>query len=161
VIIQHSRWLAKLGAIGYDALIRLNRILNYFAHKLGKPNVSLSKRIKDNVKLALKYIGDFEKTAAQAAISRKFDYILCGHIHKPQKCLISNGPGQVLYLNSGDWIENLSALEYYEKEWSVYLYKDDPRMELDNPSDTLMPDQSDLEEKELFRRFLNEITMQI
>jgi hypothetical protein len=31
--------------------------------------------------------------------------------------------GSVMYLNSGDWVENLTALEYHDKTWCIYEYK--------------------------------------
>jgi hypothetical protein len=43
--------------------------------------------------------------------------VVCGHIHQPADKLIETGSGVVRYLNSGDWIENLTALEYQTGEW--------------------------------------------
>jgi UDP-2,3-diacylglucosamine pyrophosphatase LpxH len=81
VTMKYSKWLAKLGAIGYDLLILLNRAVNFLYQKLGKGPVSMSKRIKNRVKGAVKFVNDFEQTAAEIAISNKFDYVVCGHIH--------------------------------------------------------------------------------
>ena len=80
----------------------------------------------------MKFISNFEETASELAIENKFDYVICGHIHQPQKRIVANHKGHCLYLNSGDWIENLTALEYQHGEWSIYTYdkshypKDDP-----------------------------------
>ncbi|MFM7195959.1 MAG: UDP-2,3-diacylglucosamine diphosphatase, partial [Bacteroidota bacterium] len=92
-----------------------------------RPKVSLSKQIKDSVKTALSFIDNFEQTAADIAIDNGYDYVVCGHIHKPAKRDITTEKGSVVYLNSGDWVENLTALEYHGGKWSVYHYKDDPR----------------------------------
>ena len=78
--------------------------------------------IKDSVKKAVSFISDFETTAAEIAIQKKYSYVVCGHIHKPQMKEIENEHGKVLYLNSGDWIENLTALEYNDGKWEIFNY---------------------------------------
>ncbi|WP_165750246.1 UDP-2,3-diacylglucosamine diphosphatase [Cellulophaga sp. Z1A5H] len=123
--IQNAKWLAKLGGYGYDFLILINRIMNWCLTKMGREKYSLSKRIKNSVKGAIKYINDFEKTAADLAIENGYDYVVCGHIHQPKKELYENKNGQCIYLNSGDWVENLTALEYSFKRWKVYHYNND------------------------------------
>jgi UDP-2,3-diacylglucosamine pyrophosphatase LpxH len=131
--VQHSKWIAKLGGIGYDFLIRLNVLTNWFLTKLGKEKYSFSKKIKNNVKNAIKFIGDFENAATELAIENEFDYVICGHIHQPQVREVKSKNRNCVYLNSGDWIENLTALEYHNKNWSIYTYnKYDFKEELDS-----------------------------
>jgi len=125
VTMQYSKWLAKLGAIGYDTLILLNTFVNWVLKLIGKGKISLSRRIKDSVKSAIKFINDFENTAADIAIDNEYDYVVCGHIHHPQMRTIKTDKGQVEYLNSGDWIENLTALEYNKGAWKLYNYAED------------------------------------
>jgi UDP-2,3-diacylglucosamine pyrophosphatase LpxH len=126
VVMQHSKWLAKLGAIGYDTLILINRFANYISQKMGRGKLSFSKRIKNSVKGAVKFINNFENTVCEIAAENKYDYVICGHIHHPEikEVVTKNGP--VTYMNSGDWIENLTALEYSDSKWRVYSYADDP-----------------------------------
>lgn len=126
VTMQYSKWLAKLGAIGYDTLILLNTFVNFILRVFGRGKISLSKRIKDSVKQAVKFINDFEKTAADIAISNGFNYVVCGHIHHPEMKTITTEKGEVIYLNSGDWIENLTSLEYDKGAWRIYRYTEDP-----------------------------------
>ena len=90
----------------------------------GKGKISLSKKIKDSVKSAVKYINNFEDTAINIAIENQFDYVICGHIHQPIIKEIETKNGKTMYLNSGDWIENLSALEYNNKEWLLYKFNE-------------------------------------
>ncbi|UII25617.1 UDP-2,3-diacylglucosamine diphosphatase [Fulvivirga maritima] len=125
ITMQHSKWLAKLGAVGYDSLILLNTLVNFISKSLGKGKISLSKRIKDSVKSAVKFIDDFEGTAADIAISNQYDYVICGHIHHPQMREVITDKGAVTYLNSGDWVENFTALEYNDHQWSLYQFLDD------------------------------------
>jgi UDP-2,3-diacylglucosamine pyrophosphatase LpxH len=120
--VQHSKWIAKLGGLGYDYLILLNRFVNWCLLKIGKEPYSFSKKIKASVKKAVKHISDFEKTATELAIEKKYDYVICGHIHEPKMLLKENKNGATMYLNSGDWVENLTALEYNKKRWKLYRY---------------------------------------
>jgi UDP-2,3-diacylglucosamine pyrophosphatase LpxH len=125
VIMQNSKWLAKLGAKGYDTLILINRLFNHISEKMGRGKLSFSKKIKNSVKSAVKFINDFEQIAADIAISNAYDYVVCGHIHQPEIKKIKNKEGEVTYLNSGDWIENLTSLEYDEGAWKIYQFDKD------------------------------------
>jgi len=125
VSIQNAKWLAKLGGYGYDLLILLNRMINWMLVKLGKERYSLSKKIKNGVKSAVKYISDFEKVVSDLAIEKGYDYVICGHIHQPKMLVKENKHGKTTYLNSGDWVENFTALEYQFKRWKIYNYNSD------------------------------------
>ena len=123
--IQGSKWLAKIGGKGYDWLIRFNHIINTVLDRLNRPRMSLSKKVKKSVKQAAKFIQDYEKIAADHAIDQNYDRVICGHIHQPQIRTIHNQKGSVVYMNSGDWIENLSALEFIDNEWRIYRHQED------------------------------------
>ncbi|WP_026463589.1 UDP-2,3-diacylglucosamine diphosphatase [Adhaeribacter aquaticus] len=125
VTMKHAKWLTRLGAKGYDLLILLNRLINYFCSKLKYDKILLSKSIKNRVKSAVKFINDFEQTCAEIAIENNYQYVICGHIHHPEIRQITTNNGQVTYLNSGDWIENLTALEYSGGTWHLYKYLED------------------------------------
>ena len=124
VTMQHSKWLAKLGAVGYDTLILINSLVNFCSHKLNGGQVHLSRNIKNRVKGAVKFINDFEQTASDIAIDNGYDYVVCGHIHHPEMREIVNDKGRVTYLNSGDWVENLTALEYGEGGWVIHRFQE-------------------------------------
>jgi UDP-2,3-diacylglucosamine pyrophosphatase LpxH len=125
VTMKHSKWLAKLGAAGYDMLILINSAFNWYRQKIGKEKYSFSKRVKDSVKSAVKFINDFETTVADIAIDKGYQYVICGHIHQPVIKEMNTAKGEITYLNSGDWIENLTALEYHDGTWEIYKYADD------------------------------------
>jgi len=154
VTMQYSKWLAKLGAIGYDTLILINTVVNWILTKAGREKISLSKRVKDSVKSAVKFINDFEKTAADIAIENKYDFVVCGHIHQPEMKTIVSDKGQVVYLNSGDWIENLSCLEYNLNEWRIYRYEDDKLAQSIKLPKRFRGDK--LDNDEIFRDLVNE-----
>lgn len=158
VTMQHSKWLAKLGAVGYDTLILINRFVNFLSEKVfNKGKLSFSKKIKNSVKSAVKFINDFEQTAADIAITNGYNYVVCGHIHQPEVSMKTNNYGSVLYLNSGDWIENLSSLEYNNGEWKLFRYKD--LEETDTGIDEDDDDGSELTNNQLFDNLLQEFNL--
>ena len=156
ITMQHSKWLAKLGAIGYDLLILINRLANFISvNILKKGKLSLSKKIKNSVKSAVKFINSFEQTAADIAISNKYDYVVCGHIHQPEIRAIENEHGKTIYLNSGDWIENLTALEYTNSKWKIYKFDE---AELPQMNSTAAEDE-ELDNGKLFDNMVEEFNL--
>lgn len=125
ITMKHSKWVAKIGGKGYDFLILLNRAINKITEKIGRGKLSLSKKIKDSVKHAVNFIDDFETTAMELAIDQGYDYVICGHIHQPKIRGFENEKGSVIYMNSGDWVENLTALEYHGDEWSMFKFREE------------------------------------
>jgi UDP-2,3-diacylglucosamine pyrophosphatase LpxH len=125
VTMQHSKWITRLGSESYDFLIWLNYHVNRLMEFLGKEKKSFSKKIKNGVKSAVKYINKFEEVCADIAIAKNYDYVVCGHIHQPEIREMTTENGSVTYLNSGDWIENLTALEYHKSDWRIYTYKEE------------------------------------
>lgn len=122
ISMKHAKWLAKLGGKGYDALILLNKLINFLSLRMGRGRISLSKQIKDSVKKAVSFISDFEKTVVELALNQNYDFVICGHIHAPIIKKIVQEDKTITYINSGDWIENLTALEYNNKEWTIFKY---------------------------------------
>lgn len=118
-----GKFLTMIGGKSYDFIIYVNRTLNKLLKKIGKKPFSLSKKIKDNVKTAVKFINDFEKTSCEHAIKQKFDYVINGHIHEPKIIKYVNESGEsVIYMNSGDFVENLSSLEYDGDSWKIFKF---------------------------------------
>lgn len=156
VTMQNSKWLAKLGAVGYDSLILLNSFVNWCLTKMGREKMSFSKKIKAKFKDAVKFINDFENTAAELAIDKGYSYVVCGHIHQPEMREIKMGNGSVMYLNSGDWVENLTSLEYHNGQWSIFRYNPADYRDNDEENDDTL-DNDNLSEmlnvKSLFMNF--------
>lgn len=157
ITMQHSKWLTKLGAVGYDALILLNSAVNKISEFFGKGKLSLSKKIKDSVKSAVKYINNFEATAAEIAIENEFDFVICGHIHQPKIKSYLSANGGVVYLNSGDWVENVTALEYHKKKWAIYKY--DKLHYMDVEYEVEENDSTDKTNKEIFNELLADFNL--
>jgi UDP-2,3-diacylglucosamine pyrophosphatase LpxH len=161
VTMQHSKWLAKLGAVGYDTLILINSFTNWILTAMGRQKMSFSQKVKASFKEAVKFINQFEQTAADLAVDKAYQYVICGHIHHAEIRTIESTEkrGSVLYLNSGDWVESLTALEYNDRQWTVFKYEPE-KFRVDNDED----DHSDAEDldskldvKILFERFKQEV----
>lgn len=120
ISIQQTKWLAKIGSVGYDALIRVNRFLDGIMKYFGKDKISISKKVKLYVKEAVKFIANFETIAIDYAKSKKYDGVILGHIH--QEAMYTDESG-FTYLNSGDYVESLTSLEYVNNEWKINYYK--------------------------------------
>jgi UDP-2,3-diacylglucosamine pyrophosphatase LpxH len=137
------RWLSILGGKGYDLLVRLNKTVNYVLKMFKYEKIAFSKVIKMRVKEAVKFINDFETQAINAGRAKGYNTVVCGHVHTPQQ----RTEGGVLYLNSGDWIENLTALEYTDGEWTMHHYNES---DYDTPNATLGVSilNSDLDEED-------------
>ena len=158
MVLHNNKWLAKLGAMGYDALIIVNAFLNFVSRLFGRGKVSFSKMIKDNVKSAVKFIGDFENTAAKLAIQKGYQAIVIGHIHYPEmKEIVVPKVGHIQYLNSGDWVENLTSLEYNQGVWEIYRYPRDESRRKEEPREDGAPEELvDMDDQELFEQMVRE-----
>jgi UDP-2,3-diacylglucosamine pyrophosphatase LpxH len=118
VFITKYKWLSKIGSVGYDFALWLNRVYNTYRKWRKLPYISISQKIKESVKVATNYVNDFEITALSMATKKGCNGVICGHIHQPADRMI-NGKR---YLNSGDWIENMSAI-CIDNIGKIYLYK--------------------------------------
>ncbi len=152
VTMQYSKWIAKLGGVGYDLLILINSFINFIFEKIGRNKMSFSKKIKNSVKGAIKYINRFESIVVEIASSNNFKYVVCGHIHHPKIEKYKIGNSKVTYLNSGDWIENLTALEYNNSKWSIY-YHDSSKFK------KFVSTDQEKSYKELYNEMMNEFNM--
>jgi len=117
-----ARMIAKLGSTGYGALILFNRLVNAMLAFIGREKVSISKKIMAGVNKAVAKVNDLEQIASGLAIEKKYDYVICGHIHQPAIKTIENSHGNIVYMNSGDWVEHMTALEYENKTWKMFHY---------------------------------------
>lgn len=142
MISSRFAWLARLGDVSYKILLWINRRRNKQRTLKGLPYISFSQKIKNSVKLAVSYISDFEQTMTAYARENGYQGVICGHIHRPEIKFIDD----IHYLNSGDWVESLSALvEHEDGTWEI-LYYDELKTDicLSKLEETL--DDEDLEE---------------
>lgn len=120
-ITSNMKWLAKLGDVVYNFLLFINVVYNRIQSWRGKPYYSFSQEIKAKVKKAVSNASNFDKMLTDMARTKGCDGVICGHIHRPEDRIIDG----IHYLNSGDWVETLSALaEDYDGKWNIVYYKD-------------------------------------
>ena len=120
-VSTNYKWLAVLGAVGYDLLLQVNRIYNRWRAWRGLEYFSLSKKVKAKVKSAVSFVDRYEQQLQELARHRKCDGIICGHIHTPEDKQV----GEIRYLNSGDWVESLTAiLEHHDGRMELVEYTD-------------------------------------
>jgi UDP-2,3-diacylglucosamine pyrophosphatase LpxH/glycosyltransferase involved in cell wall biosynthesis len=120
-VSTNHRWLASLGAVGYDFLLKVNRVYNYYRAWQGKEYYSLSKRIKAKVKSAVSFVDRYENLLQDLAHHKECDGIICGHIHTPDDKQV----GDIHYLNSGDWVESLTAIiEHHDGRMQLVKYEE-------------------------------------
>lgn len=106
-VTRHHRWVARLGDVSYNLLVRANRLLSWLRRTLGLAGYwSLAGYAKRRVKKALNFIFDFEDSAVRHAAARGFDGIVCGHIH----CAVIKDIGGTAYINCGDWVDSCTAI---------------------------------------------------
>ena len=119
-----TQWLTKLAGFLYDYMIIFNSWINKkIMRPLGRKRLNFSKTIKSNVKTAVQYFANFEIKAAEVAQKNGYKYVVCGHIHTPKIESFNINGEEVIYMNSGDWLESLSSLEYVDNKWSIYMHK--------------------------------------
>ncbi len=147
-----TQWLTKLAGFLYDYMIIFNSWINKkIMRPLGRKRLNFSKTIKSNVKTAVQYFANFEMKAAEVAQKNGYKYVVCGHIHTPKIESFNINGEQVIYMNSGDWLESLSSLEYVDNKWSIYMHK---RTEQEYKGDN--DSRIEMTKKELYKELIAE-----
>lgn len=119
-VSTNHKWIASLGAVGYDFLLKVNRVYNLYRSWRGKEYFSLSKRVKARVKSAVSFVDRYEELLQDLARHKKCDGIICGHIHTPEDKQV----GEIHYLNSGDWVESLTGIiEHHDGRMELVQYE--------------------------------------
>jgi UDP-2,3-diacylglucosamine pyrophosphatase LpxH len=120
-VSTNHRWLASLGAVGYDTVLHVNRWYNHWRAWRGKEYFSLSKRVKAKVKSAVSFIDKYESLLQELALHKECDGIICGHIHTPEDKRV----GEIHYLNSGDWVESMTAIvEHHDGRMELIRFRE-------------------------------------
>lgn len=148
-VTTNLKWIAKLGSIGYTFLLWLNKGFNAIRRLFGKQPYSFSQYIKSKVKSAVSPTSNYEKQLTALAKMKNCETIICGHTHKPAMKMI----GDIQYMNSGDWVESMSALtEDFEGNWNLVYYKDLPEAHksLSVTQENAMDEEAEIDKMETF-----------
>ena len=153
-IIHNSPWLAKFGAAAYGYLTGFNKVLNLLLCTFGGKERILYKSMTDRISKNKKILTNFERAITNAALSKNIDLVICGHTHIPADKTIQSEKGTVRYINCGDWVEHLTAAEYFNDEWSLNYFAANPEEDEDEtPADELfIPNK-----KQMYRSILEEM----
>jgi len=117
---KFGKRIMYIGDWGYDRLININYLLNKIRAFFGYKPWSLSKYLKRKAKIATNFIGEFEAEMVNYARMKKYDGIICGHIHHAE----IRQHDEIKYMNDGDWCESCSALiEDHEGNWFIKYYQ--------------------------------------
>jgi UDP-2,3-diacylglucosamine pyrophosphatase LpxH len=123
-VIRHAKWLAHLGDAAYEFAIFANRIATMIRRQMGLPYWSLSAWAKLKVKNAVNVISDFEEALVKEARRSEVQGVICGHIHHA----VSRDIDGIHYLNSGDWVESLTAIaEHHDGRFEIIRWADQAR----------------------------------
>lgn len=135
-VVCNQKWLAVLGDWAYETLLKVNVIFNRIRHWMGKDYWSLSAYLKYKVKQAVTFIGDYEKTLARECRKRGYQGVICGHIHHPEISDIED----IVYGNSGDWVESCSALvEHHDGALEIIRWAPADRKKTEQPVNSEVP----------------------
>ncbi|QWF69566.1 UDP-2,3-diacylglucosamine diphosphatase [Methylomonas paludis] len=118
-IAKHHKWIAKLGSVGYDWLIEINRVIRIFRSWFGlRSNFSLAAYVKFKVKNVVQFISDYEISIVHSLKNANVDGVICGHIHHAEIKNIED----FLYVNTGDFVESCTAIVEHQ-DGSLELIK--------------------------------------
>ncbi|MET0392640.1 MAG: UDP-2,3-diacylglucosamine diphosphatase [Chitinophagaceae bacterium] len=131
---KQAKFWGKLGSNGYASLLAFNRLINWLMRLAGREKLSLSRKIMQQFNKRVVKIDQFETMIAELAIEKNYHAVICGHIHQPGKRVITTDKGSVTYLNSGDWVEHLTALEYRDNDWHIYTYTETENQAVRTPA---------------------------
>ena len=113
-------WLYNIGGWLYERIMGMGSVINKLRSWFGAKPVSIATMIKNNMGMAQRYIERFRNAAVEAARRGEFSHVITGHIHQPKIETMENG---VVYLNSGDWVEHCTALEYQNGNWNLHRHE--------------------------------------
>jgi UDP-2,3-diacylglucosamine pyrophosphatase LpxH len=131
VVVRYAKWLALLGDWAYTLLLWINHHFNSVRRLLGFPYWSLSAYLKHKVKRAVNYIGEFEQALSQEARRNGAQGVICGHIHHAAIRQL----GDVVYINTGDWVESCTAVaETRDGVFEVIRWNPHPRRHANDPA---------------------------
>lgn len=120
VMKKELKWLMHVGDVAYNMLIAINTRFNAVRRFFGMKYWSLSKFLKNKTKQALNFIDGFEDKVCGYARDKKYDGVICGHIHHAN----IKEYDDVTYMNTGDWVESCTAIiedeegNFYIKDYS-------------------------------------------
>ena len=106
LVETQSQWVSKVASFAYDTVLSGNRLCNRIAGRGLKNPYGACAVLKSSVKRIVMRLSGFETAIMQHARDQDCDGVICGHLHTPAIVYSKN----MLYCNTGDWVENCTGL---------------------------------------------------
>jgi UDP-2,3-diacylglucosamine pyrophosphatase LpxH len=126
-----------LGTWLYDGIQATARSWNRWMAALGRRPLAAGPLLAHHAPFAREHLLRFEQEAVHLARREGVDAIAVGHIHVPACRVWTDQGRQITYLNSGDWVDSLSALEFAHGEWRIHRVEPEPLSGIDPLYDTV------------------------
>ena len=123
--VKYKLSAQKLVGKRFKLLNSIDAILTATFNLFGRKRWSLAKEVKTHPAQAERYLSFFERAAATLAHSKGCDSVICSHVHAPKLASKEIAGKEIQYLNAGDWVSNLTALEFRFGRWELYRYSPD------------------------------------
>ena len=150
-VIHKSKRLAKFGAALYGLLTIFNQLVNRLLIPFGKREMIIYKVIKKNFVREKRTPSKFEKQLAESASAQGYQAVICGHTHIPKSKMLSIGGKSIQYINCGDWVEHLTAAEYYNNKWHLYTHNAEEE-------ESTADEMDNLAEQSIYQTLVHELT---
>jgi UDP-2,3-diacylglucosamine pyrophosphatase LpxH len=139
-IVNKAKWLAKFGAATYGLLTVINKFINAAIRFFGFREIIIYKSIKKSLLREDRILTRFESAAIAAAKKHGCSTVICGHTHTPKDKIAVSDTKSIRYMNCGDWVENLTSVEYYCSGWELYHYIDSTEEALNDELENIFPE---------------------
>ena len=117
-IINKFPVIAWIGTWLYDLIIYLNVVVSWLREKFGFPYWSISKYLKEKAKSSFGILEKYKEHISRFAERKEIDLIIFGHLHMPK----IEQKNDVLMANTGDWVENCSAIGIIDNKLNLLEY---------------------------------------
>ena len=102
----NHQWLSQATSMIYDPLLSFNWWSSRLCGRTDRSPYAMCAAFKDAVKKTVRFVSSYEQLLRDHATLQGCDGVICGHIHKPN----IQTSDDFIYLNTGDWVENCTAL---------------------------------------------------
>lgn len=119
-VANRLRWLLKLGLAGFPFTLRMYKVYNYLFENHNRRHKTLSQTLTQTNNKTQENLSRFENDLMKLARKKNCQGVICGHVHQPAIKHFS----EMVYMNSGDWVDSMSALvENHKGEWKIVYYE--------------------------------------
>ncbi|MEL6896107.1 MAG: UDP-2,3-diacylglucosamine diphosphatase, partial [Planctomycetota bacterium] len=104
---KQAQWISRVSSYLYDGVLSLNRCITI---RRGRNPYAVCGVLKSRVKSVVRWISKYDDNLMRHAVESECSGVVCGHVHTPT---IKKKADSLIYLNTGDWIENCTGVVEY------------------------------------------------